>query len=286
LFVAYLPSALCYKIGSCFGLYGCLWTGERLHVEPLTPFYDLTIHWTDESGRQAIAANLDAFLKAITSLESHYVQLASNGPVPSPLDRAYPYKTSYEGENGKHISFSYRFRIADKLVFVAEPDKSSDKDLGTLCVKFTRRYSEDAHRFLAQLGFAPQLRAVMRLPGGWNMVVMDYSEYTQLCDPMLQISDELQHKMMAKVSEAVQKLHDAGFVHGDIRSLNVLVDCRMPTSKDGIKIHFIDFDWAGRQGEAVYPMRVNRATVWRPEGASDGKPILVEHDMAMVNSLL
>ncbi|KIK03232.1 hypothetical protein K443DRAFT_5494 [Laccaria amethystina LaAM-08-1] len=275
------PCILLIDTGSCFGLYGCLWTGEHLHVEPLTPFYDLTIHWTDESGRQAIAASLDAFLKAIPRLEAHYAQLASNAPVPPLLDRAYPYKTNYEDENGRHINFSYRSRTADKLVFVAEPDKSSDKDLGILCVKFTRRYSEDAHRFLAQLGYAPRLQAVMRLPGGWNMVVMDYSEYTQLCDPMLQISDELRRTIVAKVSEAVQKLHDAGFVHGDIRSLNVLVDCRMPTSKDGIKIHFIDFDWAGRQGEAVYPMRVNRVTVRRPEGVSDGKPILVEHDMAM-----
>lgn len=143
------------------------------------------------------------------------------------------YKTNYEDENGQHINFPYRFRIAGKLVFVAE---SSDKDLDTLCVKFTRRYSEDAHHFLAQLGCAPRLRAVMRLPGGWNMVVMDYSEYMQLCDPMLQISDELRlHTIMAKVSEVVQKLHDAGFVHGDIRSPNVLIDCKTLTSKDGIK---------------------------------------------------
>jgi len=188
----------------------------------LTPLYDLTIHWTDESGRQAIAASLDAFLKAIPRLEAHYAQLASIAPIPfldpSLLDRAYPYKTSYEDENDQHINFSYRRRITETLVFVAEPDKSSDKDLGTLCVKFTRRYSEDAHRFLAQLGYAPRLRAVMRLLGGWNMVVMDYSEYTQLCDPMLQILDELRHTMMAKVSEAMQNLHDAGFVHGDIRS--------------------------------------------------------------------
>ncbi len=63
---------------------------------------------------------------------------------------------------------------------------------------------------------------------------------------------------------------------------NILVDCKTLTSKDGIKIHFIDFDWAGRQGEAVYPMRVNNVTVRRPEG----EPILVEHDMAMVKFLL
>lgn len=244
--------------------------------------YDLTIHWTDESGRQAIAASLNAFLKGIPRLEAHY---SSNAPVPSLLDRTYPYKTSYEDETGRPINFSYRSRIADKLVFVADPDKSSDKDLGTLCVKFTRRYSEDAHRFLAQSGHAPRLRAVMRLPGGWNMVVMDYLEYTQLCDPMLEISDEQRHEIMAKVSEAIQNLHDAGFVHGDIRPPNVLVNCRMPTSTDGIKIYFIDFDWAGCQGEAVYPTRVNTVSVRRPEGVSDGKPILVEHDLAMIKLL-
>ena len=253
----------------------------------MTPLYDLTVHWTDESSREAIAASLDAFLKAIPRLQAHYAQLASIS-IPSSLqDRAYPYKTSYEDENGQHINFSYNFRVAEKLVFAVEPDKSGDKDLGTLlCVKFTRRYSEDAHRFLAQLGYAPRLRAIMRLPGGWIMVVMDYSEYTQLCDPTLQISDELRHTIMAKVSEIVQQLHDAGFVHGDIRSTNILVDRGTLTSKDGIKIHFIDFDWAGRQGEAVYPMRVNKVTVWRPEGASDGQPILVEHDVAMVDYLL
>ena len=267
------------------GLYGCLWTGERLHVEPLTPFYDLTTHWTDESGRQAIAGSLNALLNAIPRLEAHYTRLASIAPIPLPdpslLDRAYPYKTSYDDENGQHINFSYRSRVDDKLVFVAEPDKSTDQDPGTLCIKFTRRYSEDAHRFLAQLGYAPRLRAVMRLPGGWNMVVMDYSNYKQLYESILEMSAELRCAITAKVLEVVQKLHDAGFVHGDLQSSNVLVES---TSKDVIKIHLIDFDWAGRQGEVVYPMGVNTVTVRRPEGALDGKPILVEHDLAMVNS--
>ena len=205
-------------------------------------------------------------------------------PDPALLDRAYPYKTSYDDENGQHINFSYQSRVDDKLVFVAEPDKSTDQDLGTLCIKFTRRYSEDAHRFLAQLGYAPRLRAVMRLPGGWNMVVMDYSNYKQLYESILEMSAELRCAITAKVLEVVQKLHDAGFVHGDLQSSNVLVDCRVSTSKDGIKIHLIDFDWAGRQGEVVYPMGVNTVTVRRPEGALDGKPILVEHDLAMVTS--
>lgn len=282
------PCILLIDTGSYFGLYGCLWTGERLHVEPLTSFYDLQTHWTDESGRQAIAGSLNAFLNAIPRLEAHYTRLASIAlialPDPSPLNRVYPYKTSYDDENGQRINFSYRSRVDDKLVFVAEPDKSTDKDIGTLCIKFTRRYSEDAHRFLAQLGYAPRLRAVVRLPGGWNMVVMDYSNYKQLYESMPQMSKEQQYAITAKVIEVVQKLHDAGFVHGDLQSSNVLVDCGMSTSKDDIKIHLIDFDWAGRQGEVVYPMGVNTVTVRRPEGALDGKPILVEHDLVMVNS--
>ena len=220
-----------------FALYGCLWTGEHLHVEPLTPLYDLATHWTDESGEQAIAASLDAFLKVIPA---HYAQLASIAPIPFPdpslLDRAYRTKQTTKTRMASILTFHIVFELPENWSLWPNPNKSSDKDLDTLCVKFTRRYSEDAHHFLAQLGCAPRLRAVMRLPGGWNMVVMDYSEYMQLRDPMLQISDELRlHTIMAKVSEVVQKLHDAGFVHGDIRSPNVLIDCKTLTSKDGIK---------------------------------------------------
>jgi len=45
--------------------------------------------------------------------------------------------------------------------------------------------------------------------------------------------------------KAVKTLHDAGYVHGDIRWPNVLI------TGDGLKL--IDFDWCGEVGTAEYP---------------------------------
>lgn len=50
-----------------------------------------------------------------------------------------------------------------------------------------------------------------------------------------------------------------------------------------MSVHLIDFDWAGRVGEARYPMRVNHITVKRPEWG--GELITQQHDIEMVSYL-
>jgi len=79
----------------------------------------------------------------------------------------YPYPTNYE-VGDQQIDFTYEFRVGDKLVFKA---RTASRDV---IMKFTRKYSTEAHRLLAGLGYAPMLHAVNALPGGWNMVVMDF----------------------------------------------------------------------------------------------------------------
>jgi serine/threonine protein kinase len=249
-----------------------------LHVEPLTPTYDLTTHWRDETARNAIASSLDAFKKTISRLEEYYQAL----PLAPSVDRTFPYPTSYKDKRGQEIKFTYQSRIDERLVFRASVD--SDVENG-LCVKFTRRYSEEAHQFLADLGYAPQLREVTSLPGGWTMVVMDFSPYTQLSE-LFMPSIESPRFVKSKMREIVQRLHDNGFVHADIREKNILVDPKTLTGKDDCSVHLIDFDWAGKDQEVRYPGRVNTVTVRRPNGASDGELITKDHDMEMVSLLL
>jgi hypothetical protein len=148
-----------------------------VRVEPLTPTYDLTTHWTDEMARNAIASSLDAFKKAIDSIRKHYETLALAPTLVPLVGRTFPYPISYKDEAGQEVKFTYRSRIDDKLVFRASVDGNVE---GDLCVKFTKRYSAEAHQFLAKLGHAPQLRGVTSLPGDWTMVVMDFSPHAQL----------------------------------------------------------------------------------------------------------
>jgi len=68
-------------------------------------------------------------------------------------------------------------------------------------------------------------------------------------------------------------------------ALNILIDQVETLDSDDVRIHFVDFDWAGRIGEAEYPNDINRITVRRPEEAEGGKLITVEHDKTVVSYL-
>ena len=89
-----------------------------------------------------------------------------------------------------------------------------------LYVKFSQRYSEGAHR---KLGLAPKLYAVNEVYGcQWFMVVMEdvSKDYTPLSD-LTQLST-IGH-VRCELAPSLGSLHEEGFVHGDVRNVNVLV---------------------------------------------------------------
>ena len=82
------------------------------------------------------------------------------------------------------------------------------------------------------------------------------------------------------IEAGLNKLHQANFVHGDVRKANIMV------RKDG-KAGFmlVDFDWAGIVGEVRYPANINKVDFWRPDDVSDGMLIRFEHDIAMLENM-
>jgi tRNA A-37 threonylcarbamoyl transferase component Bud32 len=79
------------------------------------------------------------------------------------------------------------------------------------------------------------------------------------------------------IEAGLTKLHQAHYVHGDVRDVNIMV---RQDGKPGFML--VDFDWAGIIGEVFYPANVNKKDVERPDDVSDGAPIKSEHDMAML----
>lgn len=250
---------------------------DKILVQPLTPIYDLTAHWTDETARQQIATALNAVLKAVDRLEGHYESIKSTR---NEIQREYPFHTSFVNPAGSRVHFTYTGRVRDKLIF-----KAVSKGGDQLIIKFTKQYSEATHRFLAGLGHAPILRSISDVQGGWKMVVMDHSQYTQLDDCPEMLNDESRANIRRKVLEITQKLHTRGLVHGDIRQTNLLVDIKTLGCSEGLSIHLIDFDWAGQAGTAKYPLRVNTRTVPRPKGVAGGALITKSHDLGMIELL-
>ena len=273
--------------GSYFAFYGALWDGDRVRVESLTSV-DLATHWRESKTREAIASSLDALMLAVENIQAHYNEIEAEAhvnPAPKPYNRhlqkarRFPFVTSYNN-NGQETSFTYVERLDDaKLLFSAFVNDDQQADC---IVKFTQQYSEAAHVCLASYNSAPTLRHCIRISSEWTAVVMDRSGYKMLFG--LNLTKDWQEKVWRKVEKTLRVLHDAGFVHGDLRDTNILIDLKSLESDD-VKIHFVDFDWAGRIGETKYPNDINGITVKRPEGAEGGKLITVEHDKTMVSYL-
>lgn len=218
-----------------------MWT-DAPHIEILAPMLPLCYHSTDIAMRARAARYFGAAKKAVLKLKEYY----SEGQlvVSKQLDRTFPFPTEYVPLGDSNTRpFKYQNQLSsDKLLFCGLAGDD------VICIKFTRRYSKDAHLKCASLGFAPTLRGFESLPGGWFMAVMDLlgDDYQLLSErrDRAQFCEEIQTK--------VSDLHQAGFVHGDIRPTNVMVKKSGPPG-----VMLLDFDWAGVIGEARYPMNVS-----------------------------
>jgi hypothetical protein len=242
------------------------------------------------SARNAIASALDALMAVVDNIQAHYASIKANAkanPSPMTIDprarkaRGFPFVTPYE-DDGQRRTFMYNARLDDdELTFSAI---CNQPDFDKCLIKFTYQSSEAAHSYLASHGLAPKLRQCVRFSADWSAVIMDRPKYQSVYG--LWPSNTDQEKVRSKVRIAVQTLHRGGFVHGDIRSNNVLIDRRSLASED-VAIHLIDFDWAGRTGEAKYPLAadVNMMTVRRPVDVEGGGLITEERDLEMVSYL-
>jgi len=269
-------------IGPYIAFAGATWTG-RPNVQMLSTAIPCHYHDSDIKMRDMLLRHLGAFRNASRSLEKYYQELRPSGPS-DPCNPTYPYPTSFTSGSRTH-TFRYISELASEYNFVFFADLNSTTNRQKLCIKFTHQYGEDVHRFCAEKGCAPKLYAVQRLPGGFYMVVMDdigeeYIDLHSFVNNNQEVrSSSAYSDLKGKIQQFLEEMHQAGWVHGDLRSTNVMVK---KSGLDG-SFHFIDFDWSGKNQEVVYPSFLNTAEVDRPEGADDGEYILSLHDVKMLS---
>jgi serine/threonine protein kinase len=239
--------------------------GRQITVDPLVTL-NLASQMTEIPSFIPIFA---ALRLAITELQAYYSQIPFENVLQD--QRRFPYFCAF---GTKHLSYQYGLVQGDDcLVFhaILEPDNQQ------VVVKFAKQYGEEAHRVCALLGIAPALYHHEILPGDWTVVVMEYVSggFKELWD-----CPHAERKgLRPAIESAVSKMHNAGYVHGDLHRANVLCNINEKIVK------FIDWDWAGKPGEAKYPLTINRGVprhgTVRPLG-----PVLVEHDIASVESVV
>ncbi|KAI6043647.1 hypothetical protein EDC04DRAFT_672629 [Pisolithus marmoratus] len=161
---------------------------------------------------------------------------------------------SWFREGGVEVQFRYQQPLEDTdtcVTYLAQTFGPCPKDI---VVKFITRYGGDAHRTMADAGFAPKLRYFGPIGTGEDavsygklkMVVMDYVEGMTLFNALKERA--VPANFPTHLRQAIAYLHGAGFVFGDLREPNIMV-----TPRNKFTPVLIDFDWAGKDGEVLYP---------------------------------
>lgn len=272
-------------IGPFIAFAGGTWT-ERPNIQMLSSAIPCHYHDSDIKMRDTLLRHLGAFRNASRSLEQYYRELkraASSGPL-SLCNPMFPYPTSFtSGSTTRTFRYTAELQSNHNYVFFGKLDSAAAGQ--KLCIKFPHQYGEDVHTFCAAKGHAPKPYAVQRLSGGFYMVVMDdigeeYIDLHTFVDDHPEIlSSSAYTTLKENIARFLEEMHQAGWVHGDLRRTNVMV------KKSGLDGSFllIDFDWSGKNQEVVYPSFVNKVDVRRPVGADDGEPILALHDIEMLS---
>ncbi|KAG9227827.1 hypothetical protein CCMSSC00406_0008649 [Pleurotus cornucopiae] len=127
------------------------------------------------------------------------------------------------------------------------------------------------------MGMAPKLfhcgQAQPRRPG-LLLIAMEYLSGTTVNGLT---ADQWQAcKVQSNVGNIVKVLHDNGLVFGDLRTPNIMY------LNGSFKL--IDFDWAGKEGEARYPPFLSTVIPW-PLGTQPSALITREHDLEWLRRL-
>ncbi|KXN90928.1 hypothetical protein AN958_03203 [Leucoagaricus sp. SymC.cos] len=284
-----LPCIIVLIFGPYVAFAGAAWT-DRPTVQMLSPAIPCHYQDTDVKMESMLVRHLGALRRAIHSLDIYYQEYSANPSLPL-RNPTHPYPTSFTSRDGSVNHFIYLVHMKGRNLFLGRMD---GVDGTAICIKFVTRYCEEGHEFLAAKGFAPKLHAVERLPGGLYMVVMDdvSEEYVSLFNLIRDNLDLLSKEHLGarkllseKVRQCLRQLHQAGFVHGDIRDTNIMVKTLSQGGfKDGSFL-VVDYDSCGKIKQARYPLNLNTTSVWRPEGATGGAVIEVEHDLEMLDHI-
>ncbi|TFY76130.1 hypothetical protein EWM64_g7885 [Hericium alpestre] len=156
-------------------------------------------------------------------------------------------------------------------------------------VKFCETYHERAHRILADGGFSPKLHFCAEISGQVLMVVMDLFEGRDAHHQF--VDKDLPPGVIGRVKLAVDKLHGAGLVFGDLRRPNITIITKDSSAAEsetdmGFGATLVDFDC--RLGRTIR-RDIRRFLTIRDKSWTDGvaPPAIMkqQHDRDMLDLL-
>ncbi|KAK7454499.1 hypothetical protein VKT23_011253 [Stygiomarasmius scandens] len=239
-------------VGCTLTFHALIAIDSQVRTIPLTPGFSCLLAASDGDDRQQLIKAFTAGVILIAQIENDANRLLQSQSPPIPRDcRRFPSITQLPCHaNDGVLEFEYITHAPNRQphvqLYLARLTGNSE-DSPQVLVKFTKSYSLDLHLFCQQRGYAPKVLGFGKIPGGYYGLVMEYIQNVQeiLASPLLRHrADEWKNQLM----KLVDAFHQEGLVHGDIRAPNVVCD------EDG-KLFLLDYDWGGKDGKVMYPMR-------------------------------
>lgn len=237
----------------------------------------------NESHITHVAKIFHALKTSLETLSAYYksLQPTSNHPVAS---RYFPSFTAYR-QGDVLVQFKYVGYLENGPDCVTLRARTLPEPAQDIVVKFVDRYGEKAHRTLAEKRLAPELLycGSPRLGDhqqsyqSISMVVMEYIDGNTLAVAKHEMNEETMKRVHLEVQRALELLHTCGLVFGDLRSPNIMI------TKGG-EVKLIDFNWAGEEGQAKYPLLISKEFIW-PEGVEPLAVMMPGHDLDMWRNL-
>ncbi|KAF8341490.1 uncharacterized protein EI90DRAFT_3034109, partial [Cantharellus anzutake] len=217
----------------------------------------------DEYQCTRISRVLYTLTESLSQLDAWYTTI---GKLPKmqpsvPHPRFFPTPRFFE-QDGNLVEFEY------ERPFEPEPDcktflATRVDDSTKVVVKFVTDYGADAHRAMEKEGFAPNLlycgpvNVIPEMPcyGELQMVIMEYVAGKTLAVVLGSEARNSSIDALNTLPSVIESLHAKNFVYGDLRPPNIII------TVEG-KVQLIDFDWAGKNGEARYPLSISTSIKW------------------------
>ncbi|KAG6372710.1 hypothetical protein JVT61DRAFT_7477 [Boletus reticuloceps] len=239
-----------------------------------------------------IAKVFGVFRSALNKLRDKYKGLEYYGPMRKNRSRLLPQPGYLADPNIQTLAFKTRFLPRGCYYYPICLALFLAKFGGQqVMVKFSERYSPDAHYAVAKAGLAPKLLFHTRLRGGVHMAIMEYIDGS---DAKHEFSNrELTDDVVKQVKAAITILHDMNLVHGDVRRSNILIKKEQESeaatdvdpARHAYRAYLVDFDRVGLASVDRYTPFLNMVIYW-PPGVRPGGLMEKEHDDVLFQRII
>ncbi|KAJ2924281.1 hypothetical protein H1R20_g12811, partial [Candolleomyces eurysporus] len=144
------------------------------------------------------------------------------------------------------------------LVFLASLHRSPTCPAENVVVKLASKYGQDVHQFLESQLLAPKLIATSSMEGIPTAYVMERlsSQWVTLHDLAEDNTIDFNRRsgdIHTSLMHIVELLRGKGYVHGDLRANNIMINTNTLQGEGQPDIKIVDFNWSGKAGVTRYP---------------------------------